>query len=297
MAEKRKEIKIEKNTQNIFIGFSFIWSFIFWGLGIFFSVKYNVKPLENADLLRLILNGNLKGELGLITIMNTLAGYGPMLAVIFIYIFDPSVKKYFKNKFKLSTPFKYYLQIITLFLLVTVAPVIPLAINKGLKETLTWSTLRFLLLFFLYQLITASTEEIGWRGYLLPSILRKKTPWKASVSIGIIWALWHTPIILYVFYSQGLPIPQIILSFIGFIAGTIAMSTIHTYYYLKTNNILFNMFIHAISNTLPMFVGMLFASSYEISVAVQVLLWIFVIFITRKNKELFDTVQEQSYIN
>lgn len=124
-------------------------------------------------------------------------------------------------------------------------------------------------------------------------MLKTKTPWDASVRIGVIWALWHTPIVLYVFFTQGLLVFQIILSFAGFIAGTIAMSTVHTYYYLKTNNIFFNMFIHAISNTLPMFVGMLFASSYEVSVAVQMLLWVFVFIITKKNKELFDTVQDQ----
>ena len=70
------------------------------------------------------------------------------------------------------------------------------------------------------------------------------------------------------------------------------MSTVHTYYYLKTDNLLFNVFIHAIANTLPMFVGVLSPSSYEISVAVQLLLWVFVICIKRKNKDLFDTVQE-----
>lgn len=185
------------------------------------------------------------------------------------------------------------MQIITLFLFITIIPIVPLALRDGLATPLTGSLVNFLVLFFIYQLITTGTEEIGWRGYLLPSMLQKKTPWEASVKIGVIWALWHTPIILYVFYAQGLPMLQIALSFIGFIAGTIAMATIHTYYYLKTKNILFNMFIHAISNTLPMFVGMLFASSYEVSVAVQILLWVFVLIITRKNKIIFDTVQNQ----
>ena len=171
-------------------------------------------------------------------------------------------------------------------------PTLPLLITKGFNAPPTWSLLGFFLLFFAYQFITAATEELGWRGYLLPSLLEEKTPWKASLSIGLIWAVWHTPIILYVFYIQGLSVFQIIASFIGFIAGTIAMATIHTYYYIKTKNILFNMFIHAIANTLPMVAGMLVTSSYEIAVAVQVLLWGFVLFITQKNKDLFDTLQE-----
>lgn len=296
MGQKGIKMNIKKSSQFMFIGFAFIWSFTFWGLSIFLSLKYNIKLLENADLLSLILNGTLGGKLRTTTILNTIAGYGPMLATVFILFFDKSASKYFKNRFKLNTSFKYFLQIISLFIFVTIAPIIPLVIINGLNLTFKWSLVTFLLLFFVYQFITAGTEEIGWRGYLLPSMLQSKTPWKASVSIGIIWALWHTPIILYVFHSQGLSIPQIFISFIGFIAGTIAMATIHTYYYLKTNNILFNMFIHAISNTLPMFVGMLFARSYEVSVFVQVLLWVFVIFITKKNKVLFDTVQDELYI-
>ncbi|NLA71697.1 MAG: CPBP family intramembrane metalloprotease [Clostridiaceae bacterium] len=286
-------MNIEKKSQRIFIGFAFIWSFILWGLGIFLSVKGNVKLLESTDLLSAVLNNTLSRELWLITVVNTLAGYGPLLAAIVLVILFPDTRKYFKHKFKLVTPLKYVLQIIALFLLISIIPAIPLVISKGFNVPLTWSLVGFVLLFFVYQIITAGTEEIGWRGYLLPSMLKNRTPWKASVSIGVIWALWHTPIILYVFYTQGMTVPQIIMSFAGFIVGTIAMSTVHTYYYLKTDNLLFNVFIHAVANTLPMFIGMLSASSYEISVAVQLLLWVFVIVITRKNKALFDTVREQ----
>lgn len=279
--------------QRLFIGFTFAWSFLFWGLSIFLSLKSNIQIPESANLLSAILKGTLSSELRTITIFNTLAGYGPLVAVGFLSITAPETRNYFKHGFKFNTPFQYVLQIIGLFFLLTIIPVIPLALTNGLNVPLTWSLIKFLLLFFLYQFITAGTEEIGWRGFLLPSMLQQKTPWQASLHIGVIWALWHTPIILYVFYSQGLPIPQIILSFLGFIAGTIAMATVHTYYYLKTRNVLFNMFIHAISNTFPMFIGILFASSYEVSVGVQVLLWVFVIFITKKNKVLFDTVQSK----
>lgn len=281
----------EKKLQDIFIAFTFIWSFLFWGLSIFLSLSNNVALLESANLLSIIIKGNLSGEQSIITILSTLAGYGPMLGAIFISIYKPQTRRYFNDRFKLNTAYKYFFQVIVLFLFVTLIPSIPIIISKSLSLTPSLSLAGFILLFFVYQFITAATEEIGWRGFLLPSMLKEKTPWQASVSVGLIWAFWHTPIILYVFYSQGLSIIQIIISFIGFIAGTIAMSTIHTYYYLKTKNILFNMFIHSISNTFPMIAGMLFTNSYEISVAVQVLLWGFVIYITKKNKMLFDTMQ------
>ena len=43
--------------------------------------------------------------------------------------------------------------------------------------------------------IAAFGEELGWRGFLL-SHLKKFSFFKASLLIGVIWGLWHAPIIL-----------------------------------------------------------------------------------------------------
>lgn len=282
----------QKKTQTMFLGFAFIWSYVFWGIAIILSLGGEGKILENADLLRALLNRSLGKELATIAIFSTLAGYGPMLAAAFVALVFPQSRKYYQDKFKLKIPFKYVLQILALFLFITILPAVPLFIKNGYKTPMSLSLLGFLLLFFLYQLITSGSEEIGWRGFLLGSMLKEKTPWQASMRIGIIWALWHFPIIVYVFYTQGLPVYQILLSFGGFIAGTIAMATVHTYYYLKTSSILFNIFLHGVANTIPMFMAVILGSSYEISVAVQMFLWVFVIIITRKNKELFDSLQK-----
>lgn len=282
----------EKKSQGMFLGFTFIWSYVFWGIAIFLSLRSNVKILENADFLRALLNKNLSHELRNIAIFSTLAGYGPMLAAVFLALVMPESRKYYKGKLRLKITFKYALQVLALFLLITLLPALPLFIRNGYNTPISLSLLGFLLFFFFYQIITAGTEEIGWRGFYLGSLLREKTPWQASMKIGIIWALWHFPIIIYVFYTQGLPLYQIILSFGGFIAGTIAMATVHTYYYFKTNNIVFNVFLHGVANTIPMFMAVVVGSSYEISVGVQILLWVFVMIITRKNKELFDSLQK-----
>jgi membrane protease YdiL (CAAX protease family) len=36
-------------------------------------------------------------------------------------------------------------------------------------------------------------EEIGWRGYLLPRLEALMTPFAASMVVGVIWGIWHTP--------------------------------------------------------------------------------------------------------
>ena len=38
-------------------------------------------------------------------------------------------------------------------------------------------------------------EEIGWRGYLLPALLPLGRV-RALVAVGVVWALWHAPIVL-----------------------------------------------------------------------------------------------------
>ena len=45
------------------------------------------------------------------------------------------------------------------------------------------------------NMIPAFGEEIGWRGWLLPALLPLGT-WPALLASGVIWGLWHSPVIL-----------------------------------------------------------------------------------------------------
>lgn len=38
-------------------------------------------------------------------------------------------------------------------------------------------------------------EELGWRGFLLPNLMSKYTPFKATIISGTIWGIWHAPMI------------------------------------------------------------------------------------------------------
>ena len=47
----------------------------------------------------------------------------------------------------------------------------------------------------IFNSIFAFGEEIGWRGWLLPA-LRPLGVWPALVLSGVVWGLWHSPLIL-----------------------------------------------------------------------------------------------------
>ncbi|SJM66110.1 CPBP family intramembrane glutamic endopeptidase [Gulosibacter sp. 10] len=64
------------------------------------------------------------------------------------------------------------------------------------------------------NILPALGEEIGWRGWLLPKLLRFG-PWPAILLSGAIWGLWHAPIILLGYNYPGTPGWLAVLAMVG----------------------------------------------------------------------------------
>jgi membrane protease YdiL (CAAX protease family) len=47
-------------------------------------------------------------------------------------------------------------------------------------------------------------EETGWRGYGLPRLLERTGPVRASLLLGVVWAVWHLPL----YWTPGVPLYQ-----------------------------------------------------------------------------------------
>lgn len=52
------------------------------------------------------------------------------------------------------------------------------------------------------NLIGATGEEIGWRGFFVPELTKWLGFKKAALVSGVVWALWHFPLILWGPYSE-----------------------------------------------------------------------------------------------
>lgn len=56
-------------------------------------------------------------------------------------------------------------------------------------------------------------EEVGWRGFLLPELMKVVSLRSASLLVGVIWFAWHVPSILWNNYNNGAPMAFTLTAF------------------------------------------------------------------------------------
>ncbi len=83
-----------------------------------------------------------------------------------------------------------------------------IARDLGLRGMPAWGSLAIYVVLFgtvilLRSLASALGEEIGWRGFLVPELAKQNTFTKLSLLTGAIWAVWHSPILLFADYNAG----------------------------------------------------------------------------------------------
>jgi membrane protease YdiL (CAAX protease family) len=103
-------------------------------------------------------------------------------------------KEFIQNALGRSTEMRFQLIIISLtFGFLGVVYLIHILINSPIK--LQWNP-KFLAVQFAAWFVLALGEELGWRGFALPILLKKRSVFNASLLLGIIWCVWHFPKIL-----------------------------------------------------------------------------------------------------
>jgi len=133
--------------------------------------------------------------------------YGPFLAGIIttlIYNGRAGLWSWLKSVFKWRIPFRWYLIGGVLINFLFVALHIGLYLILGGRLLLANGDIPwygYLLIFpvsvFLgFPLGSGLGEEAGWRGFALPKLLERFSPVTASVILGVIWGLWHIPVLL-----------------------------------------------------------------------------------------------------
>lgn len=105
---------------------------------------------------------------------------------------------------------------------------------------------------FLNTTLTSGLEEPGWRGFALPELQKTNNAYKSSLILGLVWAVWHFPYLIYLYFTQlnfGLFLS--ILSLVGFTASTMGISIIYTWIYNNTKSVFLMILFHGLLNFIP----------------------------------------------
>lgn len=100
------------------------------------------------------------------------------------------------------------------------------------------------LLIPIMAVVIAFGEEYGWRGYL-QSELFKLGRVRGVLLLGVIWGVWHWPVILMGYNYPGHPLLGMLL----FVLFSTASSIVLGYAVLKSGSVLLASYLHAFMNT------------------------------------------------
>jgi membrane protease YdiL (CAAX protease family) len=120
----------------------------------------------------------------------------------------------------------------------------------GLRGMPAWGSLALCIAFsatvgVIGSLSTALGEEIGWRGFLVPELAKQMSFAKVSLLSGVIWAAWHSPILLFADYNPG---TNRWYALGCFTVMTVSMSTMVAWLTLKSGSLWTAALFHASHN-------------------------------------------------
>jgi uncharacterized protein len=184
------------------------------------------------------------GRLDAVTTLPTMLT--PMIAALIMRIFVS--KEGVKGSLGLLRSPKYFLAALVIpavFVTAVVLIVQTLGLGAFRWSEATWFIYCMLLIIAVPVTLFTFGEEYGWRGYLLPRLLPLGEI-RASVLLGVIWGVWHLPLIL-----AGLNYPgvNIFLAIIVFTFVTVALSFTYTWFYVASSgSVLVAAVYHASTN-------------------------------------------------
>ena len=111
---------------------------------------------------------------------------------------------------------RYVIALAGPFLLAGVTGALAIAFDvvkpASLGDAFGWSTWSAVPLLFVTTALLGGPlfEEVGWRGFLLDQLQRRRTVLVSTVLVAVIWAVWHLPLLISEPTGQRPPLPFLV---------------------------------------------------------------------------------------
>lgn len=262
------------------IAYSFSW--VFWLAAWIAAAATGTGDLLFNEILvfDVLFDGDPSGTLVALSLLSLLGVYGPLIGGVVASRADPAIPPgdLRRRVLRVGVGGRVYGMVGLVLLIVTIPTFAVTAVIAEPADDApgVGTLLLFLLVLFAVQLVTSGTEEVGWRGYLTHTLLPGRGYWDAGWAVGPVWAVWHYPVVIQIFLAQGLAPAAIVGSLAGFSIGIVAMAILQAWFYQRTSSVFLAIVIHAVFNTIPMTIVLLFEGS-PAAVLANLLLWAVVI--------------------
>ena len=163
-----------------------------------------------------------------------------------------SVKAWLRGIMRWRVPLRYYLFALGFpVALAAVASAVFVLAGESLDFGLVGErAAAFLPLLLFCFLVNGGPEEPAWRGFALPRLQERYSPVKATALLGMVWGLWHLPLLLVEDnVDHGLAAVAFAAMLVWTLAGFIAYAFTYTYLWNRTRSALLCMLLHASYNT------------------------------------------------
>ena len=146
----------------------------------------------------------------------------------------------FSQMFRAWVPLRWYMALL-------LPPVLVLTVLLILERFVSqvYAPNRFFM-GILFGIPAGFLEEIGWMGYAFPRMRSQSNGLVASILLGVLWALWHLPVINYL----GTAIPHGVYWLPFFLAFSLAMTAMRVliaWIYTNTKSVLLAQLMHVSS--------------------------------------------------
>jgi len=209
-----------------FIGLTFLISWISWGLLVLFT-QLNIMNYGTPIFM----------------IIFVLGAMAPALSCLWIKKHKGTKEEYKAFLKNIINPKHHVLWYVFIVISVLINYFVKILVTQGIMTGILINPFYIAIISLPIMIVGGGLEEIGWRGFLQPHLEKYYSPFLSTLSVGVIWALWHLPLWFIIGTNQTN------MNYVSFFITAIALSFLFDVVYSGTKSVFMCILIHAFFNS------------------------------------------------